>query len=295
MAEQIDPTTGYPIVTTKDINAHTEQALVQLVYVQTSNDMIGGAMSNLDTALNTTQSVLNILQALQNLHNEISVKSKSAFPFLFSTGGIAGSTANIQYVNGVSSGTDTITNTAQITGAPQAGPNGGMSLDPSSYQAAYNKAASAYFGKAIDPNFVFFASTQSGYADFRGTLSALKTNLAKEITSLSAQAGASGNQPGTLLNTVQKVYSELPSNFKFSTVEKWALDNYNSTSTNISQAGALQNDLTSAITAAQNLNDTQKENVRRFLFIFQEYYQSAAAVLSSIDQAVEQMAQKISQ
>lgn len=290
MSTPIQPTGATPA----ELAAHTEQALLQLVYVRTSNDMIGDAMSNLDLALNTTQSVLNILQALQNLHNDISVKSKSAFPFLFSTGqilGMGGTSIHSGvlkiFVNGAT----------QTISALVPSLFGGASLDASNYQKAYVQAASAYFGKAIDPFFVFANSAASGYHDFVTTLQQLKDKLRLEISALARQTpSASLNDPTTLLANIQKVYGELPANFQFSTVEKWALDNYNlHGSTGTGLGGNLQNDLTFAITAAETLNDTQKEKVRRFLFIFQEYYQSAAAVLSAIHQIVNQIAQKISQ
>ena len=79
-------------------------------------------------------------------------------------------------------------------------------------------------------------------------------------------------------------------------MEKWVVDNYNVHGSGAAgSAGSLQNNLTFAITAAQSLNDTQKEKVRRFLFIFQEYYQSASAILSKLSQIISQIAQKISQ
>lgn len=288
------PTSPIRRTTSAELGAHTEQALLQLVYVRTANDMIGDAMSNLDLALSTTQSVLNILQALQNLHNNISVQSKSAFPFLFSTGqilGMGGTSVHsgllMVMVGGVT----------QTISAVVPSLFGGASRDASNYQHAYEKAASAYFGKAIDPFFVFANSTAAGYSEFVSTLQQLKDKLRLEISALSRQTPASvQNDPTTLLANIRKVYGELPTNFNFSTVEKWALDNYNQHgSTGAALGGSLQNDLTFAITAAETLNDTQKEKVRRFLFIFQEYYQSAAAVLSAIHQIVNQMAQKISQ
>ncbi|MCE5319038.1 MAG: hypothetical protein LLG04_16960 [Parachlamydia sp.] len=279
-----------------ELNAHTEQALLQLVYVRTSNDMIGDAMTNLDLALQTTQSVLNILQALQNLHNNISVQSKSAFPFIFSTGQLL-LPSGTPLVSGVLQVRSSAAGTIHIISTVIPNLFDGGSRDASNYQAAYNKAASAYFGKAIDPFFIFTSPTSPGFTQFVATLQTLKDKLRLEISALTKQTpSAQLNDPTTLLANIRKVYNELPTNFGFSAVEKWALDNYNlhgSTATGL--GGNLQNDLTFAITAAETLNDTQKEKVRRFLFIFQQYYQSAAAVLSAIHQIVNQMAQKISQ
>ena len=71
------------------------------------------------------------------------------------------------------------------------------------------------------------------------------------------------------------------------------LDNYNqkfaTSDGNAALAGRMDKDLTFAITAAQSLNDTQKQKVQNFLFIFQEYYNSASSIL----QALNNLAQKI--
>ena len=52
--------------------------------------------------------------------------------------------------------------------------------------------------------------------------------------------------------------------------------------------------LTFAITAGQGLNDTQKADVQNYLFVFEEFYKSASAILQSITQMIEKMAQNIS-
>lgn len=272
----------FPPVTPAELAAHTEQALVELVYVGTGNQMLGGALNNLSSALNTTQSVLNILQNLQNLHNQISVKSKSAFNFNYKFG---------------PSGALTVTNTVTTIAAGQFRNTTRFQGNITAYQRIYNSAASAYFGLAINPFFAFASSTASGYPQFLSAIKTLKSTLSKEIQTLSAQTPASTvSNPNGLLATIKKVFNELPSNFNFVTVQNWVLDNYVSHgSVGAAAGGAIQNDISTAITAAQNLNDTQKEQVRRYLFIFQEYYQSASAILSSMTQIIQQMAQKISQ
>ena len=303
---------------TGGINTHTEQALTELVYVQTANDMLGSALTNLDTALNTTQSVLNILQGLQNLHNEINVKSKSTFNFNYFLGPSAARFLNPSHGTTViaapnahatmylSYGGIGIQNGNPVYGYKTKTRTTGLMGTRSTihfcgnvtaYESAYFKAASAYFGQAIDPTFNFSSANAPGYSTYVDTLKSLKQKLSAEIDALVPQTpAASRNDPTSLLGTLRKVLAELPANFQFSTVEKWALDNYNvHGSTGASLAGNLQNDITFAITAAQSLNNAQAEKVRRYLFIFQEYYQSAAAILSGLSQIIQQMAQKISQ
>lgn len=250
-----------------EINAHTEQALVELIYVREANNLLGGAMTNLDQALNATQSVLNILQALQNLHNSLSVHSVSAFPFQFSTG--------------------------RSELGPYPGPGGGLTL--SQYISSYNKAASSFFGKPIDPSFVFKNASDPAFITFANSLKSIKIKLQSQISLISSITPAGERGVGSLYANLKNVLNGLPANpLNFASTEKWALDNLDQHSGLASLAGNIQNDLTTAITSAQSLNDSQKEKVRRFLFIFQEYYQSASAVLSKIGQLIEQMAQKIS-
>jgi len=301
--------------TQAELNAHSEQALIELVYVRAANDLLGQAMGNLDDALATTQSTINILTGLQNLKNQINVQSKSAFGFDYATGTVhrqvAGNNQEIIFVdsNNVihvthmpmnTTTTDPTTGSTRLTMAFYSADAAGRITQ---YEPTYQIAASEYFGKPIDPFFAFSSSTAPGYAtplngaaSFLSSLKAYKSSLRLEISALTAQTpSASRDDPNGLLATLKKVYGELPSNFNFSTVENWVMDNYNTHgSTAAGSAGALENDLTTALTAAQSLNDTQKEKVRQFLFIFQEYYQSASAVLTSMTQIVEHMAQKIS-
>ena len=299
---------GVNRVTQAELDAHTEQALLELVYVRTANELLGEAMGKLDSALGTTQNIIDILTGLQNLKNQIQVKSKSAFGFDYKTGTIHRQViGNDQEIITIGSGL-----TLHVTRLPANRltvlPNGSTRQTliyysataagrVTQYQPTYQAAASEYFGKPIDPFFVFSSETAAGYAQFLSSLKSYKSSLRLQISSLFIQTPvASRNDPNSLLAQLRKVYDGLPSSFGFSTVEKWVLDNYNiHDSALAASAGSLQNDLTFAITGAQSLNDAQKEKVRRFLFIFQEYYQSASAVLTAISQIITKMAQKISQ
>lgn len=300
--------TGISAANKAEMDAHTEQALLELVYVRTANELLGEVMGNLDSALGTTQSVINILTGLQNLKNQISVKSKSAFGFDYRTGTInrqvvgndqeiitvgAGGTLHVTKMPMNKTTTSPAGSTRQTLAFYSADAAGRITQ----YQPTYQVAASEYFGKPIDPFFVFSASTAPGYASFLQSLLAYKSSLNLQISSLTRQTPTSAlNDPNSLLAKLRKVYAGMPSNTQFSTIEKWVMDNYNiHASAGAGSAGALQNDITFAITAAQSLNDSQKEKVRRFLFIFQEYYQSASAVLTAISQIITKMAQKISQ
>lgn len=94
-------------------------------------------------------------------------------------------------------------------------------------------------------------------------------------------------------------------NNQASTISWWVLDNYNDRNTtvngtnfdksafNTGEAGNYQRNLTNAFTTAENLNDSQKASLQTSIFNFQEFYQSASAVLNMIQQFMQQMANQI--
>lgn len=272
----INPVTGepYPSVSQAELDQHTVQALIELVYVRTANDILGNSLASLQSALQATKSVIGILNQIQNLHNQVKVMSKSAFSFHYRS--------------------------AAVTGVSSAGT---VTVNASLYAQEYNAAASAYFGKAISPQFIFSSSgatvgTASGtqtYQQFQDALKTLKTQLGKEISVIARLTPISAGTTNSLFSTITKVYNDIPATLNYSTVSKWVLDKYNVRGSAVAaSAGQIQNDITFAITASQNLNDSQQESVRRYLFIFQQYYQSASSVLTGINTLINEMAQKIS-
>jgi len=71
----------------------------------------------------------------------------------------------------------------------------------------------------------------------------------------------------------------------------WLIDGYDAK--DVSKQGTYQTDITTAITAGESLNDQQKQSVTNYLYLFQQYYQSAANILSALTQIIEKMAQSI--
>lgn len=250
----VNPISGTPI-TQADLDNHNLQGLVELVYVQTANNVLNDSMASLETALKSTQASLQQLTILQNLHNRIDVRSKSAFSFNY-------------YRN-----YDT------------------------SFSEEYQKQASAYFGTPIDPFFPLSANDPE-FDDFQAQLLSAK-NQVKLLISALAQITPTGSggavDPNSLLGRLQTVYNDLQDIDTYSGVANWVLDNYNvHSSGSSSQAGNIQMNLNLAITAGQNLNDTQTASVRNYLFIFEEYYKSASGILTKLSQLIEKMGQNIS-
>ncbi len=245
-------------ITQAELDAHSEQALIELVYIQTANDVLGNALLSLQQALSVTQNVLNTLTGLQNLHNSLFVSGKGQFNFNF-----AQTPGSIEYVHN------------------------------------YTSAASAFFGTPIDPKFIYTDAGASGFAQFQSDILALKQQVTQEIPQLSAitpRLSGGGEDPNSLLAKMRVVLADL-NNYNlntFSGCQAWTIDNYNvHGSGNAAKAGIIQQHLTFAVTAGESLNDTQKESVRNYLFIFEEYYKSASAVLQAITQIISKMAGNI--
>lgn len=251
----IDPLTGEVILTPADYKEHNLQALIELSYVKTANETLAFNMASLNDALTTTKDVMDTLAGLQGLHNTISVEGKPPFDFNYLTG----------------SGAD------------------------------YQDAAKAYFGTSLDPSFSLAAGT-SAQIQFSSDIAKLKAKLSAQIPLLSAttptlplnQGG--GEDPNSLLAKIRAVLKDLNDNdiTTYEGQKSWVEDKYPAlTGTDSTTAGLVQQRLTFAVTAGQSLNDTQKETVRRYLFLFEEYYKSASAVLQKISQLIEKMGQSI--
>lgn len=240
-------------VISQEASAHTLQAFIELIYVKTANNTLVAQMASLETALGTTKGAMDTLTRLQNLHNLAVVKSKGTFP---STAFGSGATIS-----------------------------------------SYKNAASAFFGSPISIS-VSFAAV-SGFAGFQTQMQAIKTQLTSEIAALSATTPLiSGREDSNSLlaklRIVLKNINDTNAATTLSGATAWVTDNYNKAATaGVVSAGLIQQNITNAITAGQSLNTTQTESVRNFLYLFEEYYKSASAVLQAISQIIQKMADGI--
>lgn len=261
------------------------QALVELVYVKTGNEVMANSLQALEEALSTTQDSLNILTDLQTLHNRIQPNAKKPFSAFFNVS------------------------------------RPGTNSDPSLYRAQYAAAASAYFGQPVNPllnadlgstNAAGSAVPGAGFPDALANLISLRERLKDEITKLIpiTKVTSSAQLGDTLLGKLQAVVADLnkvfavsgvpvsattPTMDAFKAFKNWMLDNLDQHgNANAAKAGLIQQNITFAITAGQSTNDSQKEQVRRYLFVFEEYYKSASAVLQALTQIITKMAQGIS-
>ncbi len=118
--------------------------------------------------------------------------------------------------------------------------------------------------------------------------------LASQLTAL--QGGTSpGSEQGLLLalNKIIIDFNGLPDDNTTSDpnnnpIKLWVED------ASKGEEGDYQRHLNDAITGSQSFNDTQREELRRVMFVFEEFYKSATALLSRLTQLIEKMATSIS-
>lgn len=274
--------------------SYSLNSLVELVYVRTGNEVMGQALAKLEGALSATQSTLSALSTLQGLQNNISVNSQSTIPFVYSKG-----TQTVTYKTTTTGGVST-TKSIVVNSAD-------------SYMSAYNLVASAYY-RPIDP---FFSITMPGspaiainvtssaqmdaaqlsaYNFFKGQLFNTKTiisGLISALTPLTPNLANGQADPTTLLAKLKIVFADLPTS-SFSSVRAWVLDGYTShNSTATANQGIFQQDITNAIVAGESLNNTQSASVRQYMFIFEQYYQSATSIISQLNQIMNDVARKV--
>ncbi|HEV8052436.1 MAG TPA: hypothetical protein VGP47_08075 [Parachlamydiaceae bacterium] len=240
------------VVIPSTASSHSLQAFIELVYIRTANDVLVSQMVSLEAALATTKSAMDSLTQLQNLKNLATVKGKGQFnPGAFSTNSSA---------------------------------------------STYTSAASAFFATPVSVS-VSFAALSGGYASFLSQMQAIASQLSSQIAALSATTPLISGRvdSNSLLAKLQVVLKSIYATHAASTQAgaiAWITDKRNLTSsTSVVSAGLIQQDITNAITAGQSLNTTQTESVRNFLYMYEEYYKSASAVLQAITRIIQKMAE----
>jgi hypothetical protein len=289
------------------------QSMIELEYVKQGNEVIFNALANLEKALTTTQGILDTLQIVQNVANQITVDTVGSFNFPPQRNGdipfiVASTIANIHpdlraaYDKDISGANAAVlghenSTTFAIEFAKRAFFTGFVNfhlneatVDKATivlrFEQIYKISASAHFSQ-IFPRSVATAADAS-------SLILAKNQLLSQLQTLPANA-LSANLGLFLSKVIKDISSHFLNVSMMSGVRNWVIDSQDKklglSGTNT--AGNVQDNLTSAIQAAENLNDTQKENVRRYMFLFEEFYKSASAVLQKVSQIVEKLAQGI--
>jgi hypothetical protein len=269
-------------------SAQSLQAYIQLVYGQTANSVLVTNLNDLQSSLGTTITVVNLLSGLQTLKNYINIKSVAPLP------------GNIARLDAVVSSQDKHGNNQYL-----------------SYSALvlkiYEPAAGAYFSTPTQFSVTLPGNQTQG--SVVAQFARLADQLSAEIVSLSAVTprlstgtpGVTTEDPNSLLAKARLVLTDIRNSkgtnlsvgasetTGWNALQYWVKDNYTDISPNASDSGAIQQNLTNAITAAQSLNTTQSSSVENYLYLFQEYYQSAASLITAINQIITQIAQNFKQ
>lgn len=165
------------------------------------------------------------------------------------------------------------------------------------------------YENAYNFNYIQLNNTQNTYnsivapfntaISFANQILAARDSLTTILNRIDLQnPKASRSIPNTLAFQLNTLLTDMNSRFGPATTDllkaqaaaAWVLDGR----TTATETGVVQGHIAGVITAAESLNDTQKENVRNYMFIFEEFYKSASNVLSQISQIITKIAQNIS-
>lgn len=268
---------GLNTIMQSSVNAITSntslQALIELHYVKTGNDQIAQKLTTLQTATQVTNDALNLLNSIQGLHNMLAPppspvnQAVSAFLSRWETG-TQGTFSNV----------------------PQA-----IEAFKASFQPAFNNPIFPIL--STDPSHPGTGITPDIRNEYNKDLAQIKTTINQLDTINGTFSGGpnAANRPGTLAANLDNVLSDMGDGSD-AAITKWILDGYNQNAAQntTATAGNFQRRLTDTITAAQSLNDQQRQDLRQELFLFEEFYRSSSDMLSNINTIIERMASNIS-
>lgn len=287
------------------------QAIIELEYVRTGNDQIFTELSSLEDATQLTQEALRILERAQNLKNMLFPEDPLAdSPPLLIDSDIVTINSNTPLET-----IQTQINTAVLSQFASEGAlveaweagdcivnlsiqlsNGAIEGDNfctvEQFTSAYSDQLDPIFDEPIspiiDPSIVQgdgITPTPEALAEFQRLISELQELIVElDVVSPTGTTPRDTTIQGRIEVVVQDMQNE--------GLVNWVLDNYQDTRN--PNAGDFQRNLTEAITTSESINDQQRQELRRQLFVFEEFYRSASAVLIAINQIITRMAQNIS-
>lgn len=245
------------------------QAMVETDYVQQGNAIVFEEMNDLKNALRVTKDVLALMTEIQNFHNNIVPKDIGTMRNHYEIPGtnFAGSSIMVEW--------RTWNDEEMLT------------------------AWRSWAGQHFNPGRIGVRVDTSQDANILSTLANVEiprilSELEPLINKLAAQRGGEALVTNSLEDQLIQMRTDLtPLSGNTTNVSNWIIDQLNNT-TSVETRGVFQQHITAAMMAASNLNDEQKEDLRRIMFIFEEFYKSASAVLSKITQIIEKIASKVS-
>ncbi len=265
------------------------QQLLMVDYISRGNELLYSQMQDLQTAIDLNQNALSYLNSLQDLMNQ-----KDPQQFLMQLQILSTTTpsnlSSQKYTDFENQsfnqqlGTISKFTQGQITNYINTIQSLGLtgdtiaSVTPEQYQQMVG---------TVSGSFLDLSTLQDMSASFNATnngISTILNNLSFLINTLSNVSGGSATSLITALKTIQTDFQTLADQKIETAVINWVQD------TGINREGDYQRHLNDAIVASQSLNDTKREELRRVMFIFEEFYKSATSMLSRITQLIEKMA-----
>ncbi len=249
-------------------NNRSLQALIELEYVRTGNEVLSEQLEALHDALSTTKKSVETLTELQSIRNLLEPEERDPI---------------------------------DLDALPS-------DLDDAVEQ--YNTDSEDAYKRPIDPIVDYRGKNPQ---DVIADVQRLRTELAEQLTELDrlsppqiGDMGQAVRDEASLAGKIDKILQDMQRVFvdegdgletiSQTELEDWLIDNLDKhidedDPLDVNSAGDIQRNISGAIQAATNLNDKQKEDFRRYMFVFEEFYKSAAAMLNRINQLVEKMAQ----
>ncbi|MBS0634106.1 MAG: hypothetical protein JSR37_01415 [Verrucomicrobia bacterium] len=265
--------------------ANTDSMSIQQVlmvdYVSRGNEILFNEMALLKDAVDANQVALSYLNSLQDLMNQ-----KDPQKFIM----------QLQELNNVN--VNTTSPQEQFNAFEKATYDQSLSTlsrlgteSAVAYTAYFNNLAT---GAPIPADAQLAASAFEDLTNATNTIAGYSvTNILANLDYLIGEIGGKGGSPASgliqALNTVRNDFqglSNTPAN-QLSAIQNWIQD------AQPSDQGGFQRNLSNAIVSSQSFNDTERENLREVMFVFEEFYKSASGLLSRLTQLLEKMADGI--
>lgn len=264
------------------------QQVLMVDYVSTGNQLLFNEMQQLQSAVNINQQALSYLNSLQGLMNQ-----KNPQQFIM----------QLQDLNNVNINT---TNPQSLfdkfesdTYNQALGTLSNLGAENSNAYAAYFSSLagvnnSANVGNTINSSTPLatdaFTANLASAVQTIGTYSV--TTIISNLKYLIQQIGAAGGSSAAgglvqSLNSVLNDFKNLQNTNQATAIQTWIQD------TQSNDPGGFQQRLSNAVVSSQSFNDTERENLREVMFVYEEFYKSATGLLSTLDTLLKKMGDAI--
>lgn len=255
------------------------QQVLMVDYVSRGNEILFNEMQLLKAAVDINQQALSYLNTLQDLMNQKDPQKFIMQLQLLNNVNINVSNPQDQYNNFEKSTYDqTLATLTRISAET-----------PAAYAAYFANIAvgtpipdDAQLAVGAFDDLQAAGRVLAGYSS--GVISANLTYLVQQIQ---ANGGTAGNGLVLALNKINTDFQTLTTQDPANALKNWIQD------TAASDPGGFQRNLSNAIVSSQSFNDTERENLREVMFVFEEFYKSATGLLSRLTQLIEKMADGI--